>query len=144
MAGNILIDRCSQNLSESTLRYYRNDLMKFSRYCEGQAVSTLRQITPDVVRRFRLWLKETGHNTGGIHGHYRAVRAFLIWYEMEAEPDNWPNPIHKVKAPKVGKEILEPVSPEIVNAMLKKCGDDVYGLRDTALILFLLDTGSLY
>ncbi len=137
-----LIDRRSQNLSPNTLRYYQRDLNTFSTYSESQAVSTIDQVTPDVLRRFLLWLSETGHNAGGIHGHYRAVRAFFIWYEKEAEPDNWKNPIAKVKAPKVGKQILEPVSLETVSAMLENCGTNFYGMRDKALILFLLDTGA--
>jgi len=137
-----LIDRRSQNLSPRTLKFYRASLETFSRYCDGQAVSTLEQITPDVLRRFMLWLEETGHNAGGVNGHYRAVRAFLFWYEQENEPENWRNPIHKVKAPKVGKEILEPVSLETVSAMLETCDAGFYGARDKALILFLLDTGA--
>lgn len=95
-----------------------------------------------MLRRFLLWLEDTGHNAGGVHGYYRAVRAFLLWYEKENEPENWRNPIRKVKAPKVGKEILEPVSLETVSAMLETCGGDFYGMRDKALILFLLDTGA--
>lgn len=137
-----LIDRRSQNLSKYTLKYYRVNLDTFSRYCEGQAVKTMEQITPEVLRRFLLWLEETGHNAGGVHGYYRAVRAFLLWYEKENEPENWRNPIRKVKAPKVGKGILEPVSLETVSAMLETCGGDFYGMRDKALIMFLLDTGA--
>jgi site-specific recombinase XerD len=137
-----LIDRRSQNLSPKTLKYYRINLETFSRYCETQAVSTLEQVSPDVLRRFLIWLEETGHNAGGAHGHYRAVRAFLIWYEQENEPENWRNPIRKVKPPKVGKEILEPVSLETVSALLENCGADFYGMRDKALLLFLLDTGA--
>lgn len=137
-----LIDRRSQNLSPRTVKYYRVSLETFSRYCEAQAVETLEQVSPDVLRRFLLWLEDTGHNAGGAHGHYRAVRAFLFWYENEAEPDNWKNPIHKVKPPKVGKEILEPVSLETVSALLGTCKADFYGARDKALILFLLDTGA--
>jgi site-specific recombinase XerD len=137
-----LVDRRSQNLSPHTLRYYRTHLGKFSAYCESQAVSVIEQITPDVLRRFLLWLDAAGHNAGGIHGHYRAVRAFLIWYEKEVEPDNWRNPIAKVKAPKVGKEILEPVSLETVSTLLGTCDASFLGTRDKALMLFLLDTGA--
>jgi site-specific recombinase XerD len=64
-----LIDRRSQNLSPNTIRYYRMHLEKFSTYCEDQAVSVMEQVTPDVLRRFLLWLGEVGHNSGGIHGY---------------------------------------------------------------------------
>jgi site-specific recombinase XerD len=137
-----LLDKRSQKLSTHTLKYYSVDLAKFSRFCEINSISAINQITPDILRRFMLWMEETGHNAGGIHGHYRAVRAFMLWYEQESEPENWRNPIHKVKAPKLDKEILEPISMEAVSAMVDTCGADFYGIRDKALILILLDTGA--
>ena len=45
-----------------------------------------------------------------MHGGYRAARAFLRWYEAETEPKDWPNPIAKVREPRVREEPLEPVN----------------------------------
>lgn len=56
-----------------------------------------------------------------IHVAYRALRAFLYWYEVETEPENWRNPIRKVKAPKVGLEPLEPVESDTLRALLDVC-----------------------
>jgi hypothetical protein len=58
-------------------------------------------LTPTLLRQYLLWLFDTGHNPGGVHGFYRALRAFLRWWEDEYEPENWRNPIRKVKGPKV-------------------------------------------
>lgn len=68
---------------------------------------------------------------------------FLLWYESEAEPEGWKNPIRKVKAPKVVNEPLSPIDPEDVSALLKTCKTNSFlDYRDKALIMFLLDTGA--
>jgi len=88
------------------------------------------------------WLEGKGHNEGGRHAHFRAIRAFLKWYEDEVEPDNWKNPINKLKAPLLPKEPLEPVSNNTVTKLLKTCKEDTFSdCRDKAILYFLLDTG---
>lgn len=138
-----LIDRKAQGLARRTVEFYQLKLQKFVTYCETLAISYIDQIDPNTVRRFLLYLQETGHNPGGIHAHYRALRAFLNWWEDEIEPDDWTNPIDKVKSPKVGVEPLEPVSFDVVKAMLSVCDTRTFtGDRDRAILLTLLDTGA--
>ena len=78
---------------------------------------------------------------GGRHASYRGAR-FLRWYESEAEPDAWANPIHKVKPPKVTHKPISGVPIEAVKAMCDTCGDNFTGVRDRGLLLCLLDTGA--
>ncbi len=138
-----LIDRKAQNMAAGTLYFYRAKLKLFSTYCESQIITHVRQVTPDILRRFLLYLQEQGHNPGGVHGVFRAVRAFLLWWEAETEPEDWKNPIHKVKAPEVPDEPLEPVELETVKALINNCrGNEFTAIRDKALLLFLLDTGA--
>jgi integrase/recombinase XerD len=132
-----------EGVSGFTLTFYKQQLGYFLRYCESQLITSLEEITPNVIRQFLLWHQETGHNPGGLHATFRTIRVFLIWYENEAEPDGWKNPISKVKAPKVTNEPLSPVEPEDVLALLKTCKSYSFlDYRDKALILFLLDTGA--
>ncbi len=140
---SFLVDRKAQNLSAGSLIFYRQKLAHFAGYCDGQMISHLSEVTPDTLRRYLLYLDDTGHNAGGIHAAYRAVRAFLLWWEAETEPVDWKNPIRKVKAPKVPVEPLEPVELETVKALLAACqGNGFTALRDRALLYFLLDTGA--
>ncbi len=112
-------------------------------FCEGQAVTQIRQIDATFLRKMLLWLEETGHNPGGVHGCYRAVRAFLFWWEAELEPVGWKNPIKKVKAPKVPDEPIEPVGMDTVRAMVATCkGKSLTNIRDKAILFALLDTGA--
>jgi integrase/recombinase XerC len=109
-------------------------------YCDRQQVTQFEQITPNLVREFMLEHEKT-HNPGGVHAAYRTLRAFLLWWEGEIEPDAWKNPIRKVKAPKVPQELLDPVPLPDVESLARACPHDYHGIRDKAVILTLLDTG---
>lgn len=136
-----LVDRKAQNLARGTIAYYQKKLRLFADFCEGQVITDVMQVTPDVLRRFLLWLEETGHNPGGVHACYRAVRAFFLWFWAEVEPPGR-NPISKVKAPRVAQEPLDPADTDTIRALLDTCKADFQGLRDRAAMLTLLDTGA--
>lgn len=140
-AESFLIDRKAKGLSPHSTRFYKVELTLFLRYCDGQVLSRIEQLTPDILRRYLLYLEENGRNPGGVHAAFRALRAFLLWYENETEPEGWKNPIRKVKAPRVAEEPIDPVSIETVKELIAACSGP-NGLRDKALLLFLLDTGA--
>ena len=137
-----LVDRKAQNLSKTTLYFYQKKLQLLKRFAQREHITTIAELTPDALRRYLLWLEETDHNAGGIHGCYRTLKTFLLWYEDENEPEGWKNPIHKIKAPKLSKESLAPVELSTVTTMVEACPDNFLGLRDRALLLLLLDTGA--
>jgi len=137
-----LIDRRAQNISSTTMVFYKNKLNYFHKYSLSLGVKTIDQLSPAIIRQYMLWLEEKGHNPGGVHACYRVIKTFLLWYEQEAEPINWRNPIRKVKPPKLPQAILEPVQMETVIKLLDTCNTGIFGKRDKALILFLLDTGA--
>jgi site-specific recombinase XerD len=137
-----LRDRLAQGLSKGTLRWYQWKLRLFVSYCDTQLIKTINQITPDSIREFLLSLQNSGHNAGGIHSAFRALGAFLYWWENEIEPEGWRNPIRKINAPRLIVEPLNPADPEIVRCLISTCENGkFYGDRDRALFLALLDTG---
>ena len=136
-----LIDRKAQNMSKGTLEFYQKKLKYFTDFCESQAVKQITQITATLLRELLLELEHKGHNPGGVHAVYRTVKTFLRWWEKEVEPDNWKNPIKKVKPPRVNVELLEPVEINDIQKMINSCRDNFTGRRDKAMFLFLLDTG---
>ena len=68
-----------RELSPFTIEFYRSQLAAFERFARAHAVTQVTQITPDLIRAYLLQLAATGHNPGGRHAKYRAVRAFLNW-----------------------------------------------------------------
>lgn len=135
-----MIDRKAQNLSAGTIRFYRVKLLVLADFCETQAITEVSQITPDVIRRWLMWLEERNHNPGGIHACYRTLKAFLRWYWAETEQAGNP-PTARVKAPKVNLEPLQPIELDEVQALVKTCDKSLIGIRDKAIFYTLLDTG---
>jgi len=135
-------DRQAQNLSDGTIRFYRVKIKLLLNYLETLRITHITELTPQLIRDYLIYLEQKGHNPGGIHAAYRALKAFLNWWKDEFEPVNWRNPIEKVKPPKVPVEILEPVKSEDALMMLAACDTkSILGLRDCAIILTLMDTG---
>lgn len=139
---SFLFDRKSQNMAPGTLYFYQVKLKTFLKYCDSQQITRINQIDANELRRFLAWLEESGHNAGGRHALYRAIKTFFLWYENEVEPENWKNPIRKVKAPHVPTEPLDPIPINDIQAMEKTCDHSFLGQRDKAILLTLLDTGT--
>jgi len=138
-----LIKRKAQNLSSGTLKFYKNKLRVFFECCNGQLLPDITEINPNNLRRYLLYLEEINHNPGGIHAIYRSVKAFLRWHENEVEPENWHNPIKKIKSHKVPLEPLDPVDLQDISKMIDTCNrGSITGDRDKAILLCLLDTGA--
>jgi integrase/recombinase XerD len=142
LVDGFLLDRKVSGRTTKTIRYYRQALTKFISWADSQAIKEITQLTPNVIRAFLLYLEETNHNPGGVAVFYRSLRALLRWYELEFEPVGWSNPLRKVKAPKLPKQLLPPVSLDDVHALINSCEDDKVSLRDKAIFLILLDTGA--
>jgi site-specific recombinase XerD len=139
--GAFVVDRQARALSPSTIRFYREELAHLRAYLEKRGVLSVESVTPGLLRDYLLELG-THRSAGGQHGAYRAMRAFLRWYESEYEPVNWSNPIVKVAPPKVPLQMLEPVSLAHLRAMLATCERRTFrGDRDRCMLLALLDTG---
>jgi len=132
----------AQGIANSTSELYRKHLTPFVEYCTAKGVTFVEGIDAALIREHLTSLSDAGHNPGGVHLAYRSIKTFLRWYEVEAEPEGWRNPIKKVKAPKVPEEILSPVSIPDVMRLVDTCKNDRLGLRDAAILLTLLDTGA--
>jgi integrase/recombinase XerD len=139
---SFLWDKKAENVAPGTIQFYRIKIEFFLAFCKEIGIDSIQEITPVIIRNFLINLEEKGHNPGGIHCFYRALRTFLYWWENETEPDDWRNPIRKVKAPKLTIEPLQPVPLEIVEKLIATCsGRSFNQIRDRTIMLFLLDTG---
>jgi integrase/recombinase XerD len=142
LIASFLTDRRAQGFAEETVKFYKKKLKYFADYCEGQAVTQVSQLTPDMLRRYILELRD-GHNSGGVHACFRSLRTLLLWVEQEEiMPFDWKNPIRKVKAPKLPVEPIEPISLQDIHSLLETCKQSFSGSRDKAMMLGLLDTGA--
>lgn len=87
-------------------------------------------------------LQQAGHNEGGVHNIFGAVRALIGWFVVESAPPGWENPLKKVETPKRTEEIEQPISLVNFQKLLDTCSDKSFeDLRDKAIFLTLLDSG---
>lgn len=142
IAEAFLIDCKARNLTPKTLRFYRMYLTQFVEWAESQAVKSMYEVTPNLLRTYFLYLQEQGHNPGGVDVYFRSIRALLRWYYVEFDPREWRDPLQKIKRPKVDVVPLEPVPMGTIKALLATCEAGTFtGERDRSILLFLLDTG---
>lgn len=140
-ADAFLTARKAEGKSPGTLTFYTNKITAFVEWADTRNVTTPEDITADTVRAFLLHLEEQGHNPGGRHAFFRALRTFLYFWRDEEEPIAWRNPFAKVKAPRVEKDApLDPANTADIERMVKACAGSL-GARDKAIFLTLLDTG---
>lgn len=137
----MLKDCIANNRKKHTITYYRTQISYFADFCETQGVTEIEKVTSDLIRSYMISLQET-HNQGGCHARYRPLRVLFLWYEREFEPEGWKNPIKKVRAPKVPDRPIDPITIEQIRALLATCESNFVGIRDSALLKFLLDTGA--
>lgn len=138
--NNFLTDRKLRSLSKNTLNFYSWQLTLFLRWCAEFSIESMEQINPDVLRRYLLQLGKT-RNPRGVHAMWRTLKVFLRWWESDAEPENWRNPITKVPPPKINTDPIEGISLAHFAALVDTCDRDFLGLRDRAIFMALLDTG---
>lgn len=136
-----LLDRKARNLRPKTLLWYSQSLTLFRSFLADRQITDLADLTASDLRAFLVYLTKTGHNPGGVKNIFGAVRAWLLWFGEEHVPEGWVNPLRKVKSPKSTENTLDPVSMDVVKALLSTCDKTFTGERDKAIILALLDTG---
>ena len=144
--GMFLEERRSRGLKPYTVEVYKRNNLSLIKFLEetyeetyGEHLQSILSISPEHIRSFIKFLRESGHNQGGVHFCYRSIRAFFNWYWFEFEPDR-PNPMRKVK---LSTPPLNPI-PGIKMVDFKKLLDAAlsseYPKRDRAILAFLLDT----
>ncbi|MBI4186723.1 MAG: tyrosine-type recombinase/integrase [Chloroflexi bacterium] len=122
--AQFLQSRQASEASSGSLLFYR---VKLSRFLNDLNADTA---TSRDIEEFLLQF----HNPGNRHAYYRVIKTFYNWRE---ETFNVPNPMKKVKAPRLAKLILPSLTVEQVSTLL----DRVDKVRDKAIIALFTDGG---
>ncbi len=119
-----LRSRKAMAVSLGTEQFYRIKLGRF--LSEVNADKAARQDIETFLLQF--------DNPGNRHAYYRAIRTFYNWRE---ETFDLPNPMGKIKAPRLGKLILPSLNREQVADLLNR----VDNVRDKAIIALFTESG---
>ena len=132
-----------RNLSEHTLKYYKNELIAFRSILEAQDLSTAPdKITLKILKEnVILYMMETlERKETSINTRLRAIRAFFNFLEKERMIAE--NPASELSLIKQKKEVIETFNREQLRAILRQPDLETFtGLRDYTLMLFLVETG---
>lgn len=135
---DFLLDREARALAKRTVAWYGEQLAHLRRFAASRGLADVAALSAPVLRELLITHAQT-HNPGGTHALYRALSAFLAWHANEYDV---PNPMSKVRPPRVPQGPLEPVSLDALKAMLAVCERrTLTGDRDAAILLCLLDSG---
>lgn len=126
----------SEGLASGTIdRAYAPPLIEFVAYSVQQGIRQMDAIDPSLIRDYLMRVAD-GHKPSTVHRNFRVLRTWLRWYEVEAAPDGWRNPIKRVGAPRVPEIALDPANLEDLSAMTRHAS-----VRDKAMLYTLVDTG---
>ena len=136
--------------SPKTIRHYRDTFRSFGLFLEAKGYApTTAVFTTPVMNEFALWLRstptrgwrgDTKRTEAGIRGTMTDLRAFARWMLEEGHIEALPKvPVNKL--PQVFFPILSDEELDRVFATRQLSLTTEIGIRNRALIAFLLDTG---
>lgn len=122
--------KSEKGLTAKGERWVRQTLPRFERFVTGKGLS-LHDVDRNAIREFlstidRVWFK---------HSHFRAIRAFYNWLEMEGVISL--SPCHGMQPPKLPKRVM----PRPTIGEIMKLVETVNTPRDKAIICLFTDTG---
>ena len=140
----------AKNLSEKTIRWYKQILKQFFKYVDTQKP---RLVKAEHIRDYITYLKtknivnnltgkvdKIGLSSHSIKDNFAAIRVFFNFLESENYIQN--NPIKPLKAPRQEKKIINTLTLEQIKKLLSIVDKKTYfGFRDYVILCAFLDTG---
>jgi site-specific recombinase XerD len=130
------ISRQAQACTKATLIWYDKYVPPLVRFLEEHGVHDPAQATPDLLRRYIVFLQTKSLAPRTVHHHASVARA--LFHFLTEDGIISANPMAKVKMPRLPKEILPAFAPVDVSKILAAC----LNFRDRAIVLALLDSGA--
>lgn len=123
--------------SQRTLDFHLENLSVFKSYLSKQEVTS---VTPKILEDYIGELRKTGKKINTINGRIKTFRVFFrVLHEKRYIPNN---PAENIRTIKGAKPEIMPFTQEQVKVLLAAPDKNTFtGLRDTMIMLILLDTG---
>lgn len=133
----LLIER---GASQNTLEAYGRDLLRFLLIIREQGFEDLKQVTPEVVIRYLVKIKEEGLSANSTNRSLAALRGFYKYLLREKLVEN--TPLANIDLAKVWMRLPDTISREEMNLILVQPGGETPAAkRDSAMLEMLYATG---
>lgn len=139
---NFIRDCKIRNLSEHTIKYYKNELYKTLKYFEQNELTTnpSEMSSGFIQEQVILRMMDDNRKETTINATLRALRSFFNYLEKEAFILN--NPMTNVKLVRQKRRVIQTFNREQIHAILRQPDRSTFtGLRDYTIMMFLLETG---
>lgn len=130
-----LLAKEGEGLSPRTLYGYRFGCGRFLSHLTEHGLSTPQDITPGHVREYFADLRRHNFKPHTVHDYARPVKTMLRFWHVDGVIET--DVMARVKMPRADNQVLPALSENEVKRLLQACETK----RETALVLFLLDTG---
>lgn len=137
-ADEFLLALKADGMREKTIIWYRYIVR--NAFTAGRESVGLTEMGARAMRAYLVSLESRYSSPSTLHAHRRALHRFWGWCSVEFDI---PNPMRNI-AYGTAPRPTEPKAVSVFDAvrMLEACGDGTMGIRDRAIIAFLLDTGA--
>lgn len=142
-----LLHRESEGRSPKTLATHRNNLTEFVAWATEKNIALPTELTVKAIREYVIYLQRRTAKNGdrlkpsSVRCYVNSVLAFLRWLHDEELMDK--NLAEKISPPKIPTLVKEPFAADDLKRLVAAAkADKRNGLREHALILFMLDTGA--
>ncbi|HET8910632.1 MAG TPA: tyrosine-type recombinase/integrase [Ktedonobacteraceae bacterium] len=136
-------------LADSTQQGYKTRLGRFARWCQTKRLF-LKSLTPAIIAGYLQELRKPSERTGDplstytLHGHMRAIRAFLYWCAKPPQKYLSLEVPQNLVMPKVDIKVIQPFQKEHITRIQVAITHNHFPImvaRDKAIFAVLLDTG---
>ena len=135
-AQSFYLSREAERCTPATLRWYKQYITALVDYLHAHKVTDVKDVTPDHLRAFLVFLQRRNLSDTSIHHHASAARTFFNYCAAEGLLTD--SPMRTVKMPHRDKKILPAFTSEDMQNIVAACKSSD---RDLAIVLCLLDTG---
>ena len=143
LLASFLLSLEAENRSPATARLYEYAVRQLFAFLQDMGLDNvpLSAVSPEHLRHFLAVQRRGGKAPATVESLHRGVRAFWRWLQAEGEISE--NVATRVPRPQVPEQVVEVITDAQLMALRRTCQRDrtVLGLRDSALIVTLLDTG---
>ena len=129
----------AERKSAETLKSYGDGVRAYLAWCERAGRPAV--VDRHQLREFVAALLGEGAKPATAVSRHLAVRRFSAWLTEEGEQAS--DPLLGMRAPKLDKPVVEPLTDDQLRAMLKACrGADLRDKRDEAILRLMFTTGA--
>jgi site-specific recombinase XerD len=138
------LDSCqARGLSRKSLVTYREASLLLAEFTASKGMPLLQDLQREHIETFFGHLRAKGNKPATIKNRHSSLRALFTW--MQHEDIRTDHPMDRIRMARVPEQVLPHYTDDEMARLLRAIpnkGTDLMGLRDRALLLFFLDTGS--